>query len=127
MPSGVPPQSIYVYQMGYSWAGPDLTDVAGTSAVPYPMTEHCVKTAARVKAYEWAEANKNADNPRGAGADYRFLIQAAQAEYKDQLHEIRSLDRDIYDAWTNTMQRFINIGVVATFDPATGTVQSRNL
>lgn len=121
------PQSIYVYQFGYSWGGPDLTDIPGTSAVPYPMTEHCVKTLGRVKAFEWAEANKNAENPRGAGADFRFLMDAANKEYQGQLHEIRSLDRDIYDAWTNTMNRFINIGVVSTFDPATGTVQSRNL
>ena len=121
------PQSIYVYQMGYSWAGPDLTDTAGQSAVPYPMTEHCVKTLGRVKAYEWAEANKDASNPRGAGADFRFLMDAANKEYKDQLHEIRMIDRDIYDANYVAMQRFINIGVVATFDPATGTVQSRNI
>ena len=121
------PQSIFVYQVGYSWAGPELTDTPSLSAVPYPMTEHLIKTAARVKAYETAEANKNAANPRGAGADYRFLMQSAQAEYQAQLREIRSIDRDIYDAWTVQMNRFTNIGVVATFDPATGTVASRNL
>ena len=121
------PQSIYVYQAGYSWAGPELTDDPALNAVPYPMTEHVVKTLARVKAYEYAEANKTADNPRGAGADYRFLMQAAKAEYDAQIHEIRSLDRDIYDAWKYQMQRFTNIGVVATFNPATGTVASRNM
>lgn len=121
------PQSIFVYQVGYSWAGPDLTDVPNTSAVPYPMTEHCIKTLARVKAYEFAEANKNAANPRGAGADYRFLMQSAMAEYSAQLKEIRSIDRDIYDAFYVQMNRFTNIGVVATFDVATGTVMSRNL
>lgn len=121
------PQSIFVYQVGYSWAGAELTDIPNTSAVPYPMTEHCIKTLARVKAYEFAEANKNAANPRGAGADYRFLMQSAMAEYSAQLKEIRSIDRDIYDAWSIVMNRFTNIGVVATFDPATGTVMSRNL
>ena len=121
------PQSVYVYSVGYSWAGPDLTDIPSQSAVPAPMTEHVVKTLARVKAYEWAEANKNESNPRGAGADYRFLMQAAMAEYKDQIKEIRSIDRDIYDAWNRQMQRFTNIGVISTFNPATGTVQSRNL
>lgn len=121
------PQSVYVYQVGYSWAGPELTDDPALLAVPAPMTEHVVKTLARVRAYEWSEANKTADNPRGAGADYRFLMQSAMAEYKDQIKEIRSLDRDIYDAWNRQMQRFTNIGVVATFNPATGTVASRNL
>ena len=121
------PQSIFVYQVGYSWKGPELTDIPNTPAVPTPMTEHLVKTLARVKAYEWAEANKNEANPRGAGADFRFLMQGALAEYKDQLHEIRSIDRDIYDAWQIVMKRYTNIGVVATFDPSTGTVMSRNL
>ena len=121
------PQSVYVYSVGYSWGGPDLTDIPSIPAVPAPMTEHVVKTLARVKAYEYAEATKNADNPKGAGADYRFLMQSAMAEYKDQIHEIRQIDRDIYDAWNRQMQRFTNIGVVATFDAATGTVQSRNL
>ena len=121
------PQSVFTYTVGYSWKGPEMTDVPSQSAVPTPISEHLVKTLARVKAYEWAEANKNADNPRGAGADFRFLMQSAMAEYKDQLHEIRSIDRDIYDAWYVQMNRFTNIGVVATFNPATGTVMSRNL
>ncbi len=121
------PQSIFVYQVGYSWEGPELTDVPSQSAVPYPITEHLIKTAARIKAYEFAEANKNAANPRGAGADYRFLMQSAQAQYKDQLKDVRSTDRDVYDSWSRQMQRFTNIGVIATFDPATGTVASRNL
>ena len=121
------PQSIFVYQVGYSWAGPNLTDIPNTSSVPYPITEHAIKTLARVKAYEWAEANKNQSNPRGQGADYRFLMQSAMAEYSAQMKEIRSIDRDIYDAWSIQMQRFTNIGVISTFDPATGTVMSRNL
>jgi len=121
------PQSIYVYQVGYSWDGPDLTNLPNQEAVPFPMTEHLVKTLARVKAYEYAEANRDPSYPRGSGADYRFLMSAAQDQYKDQLKEIRSKDRDIYDAWSNQMKRFTNIGIVATFNPATGTVQSRNL
>ena len=121
------PQSIFVYQVGYSFGGPDLTDIPGSPAVPYPMTEHCVKALGRVKAYEWAEANKSPDNPRGQGADYRFLMDAAMKMYQGQLKEIRMLDRDIYDAWYVQMNRFTNIGVVATFNPATGTVMSRNL
>ncbi len=80
-----------------------------------------------MKSYEWAEANKDPAYPRGAGANYQFLMQAATAEYEKQLHEIRSIDRDIYDSWSKQMQRFTNIGIVATFDSSTGTVQSRNL
>ena len=76
------PQSVFVYQVGYSWEGPEFTDIPSESAVPEPITEHLVKTLARIKAYEWAEANKSADNPRGAGADFRFLMQSAMVEYK---------------------------------------------
>lgn len=119
------PQSIFVYQVGYSWDGADLVNLSDT--LPAPITEHLLKTGARIKAYEWAEANKNQSNPRGAGADYRFLMESAAAQYKDQLKEIRSKDRDAYDAWSIVMNRFTNIGVVATFDPSTGTVMSRNL
>lgn len=121
------PQAVYTYTVGYSWTGPDLTDTPNSPAVPSPITEHLVKTLARVKAYEWAEANKSAENPRGAGANYQFLMQSAMAEYSAQLKEIRSIDRDIYDAWSTVMTRFTNIGVIATFNPATGTVMSRNL
>ena len=121
------PQAVYTYTVGYSWLGPELTDVSGQSAVPNPMTEHLVKTLARVKAYEWAEANKSQDNPRGSGADYRFLMQSAQTAYASQLKEVRMIDRDIYDAYYTQMKRYTNIGVVATFDPTTGTVMSRNL
>lgn len=119
------PYTVYTYTVGYSWGGPDIS--APSDTLPFPMTEHVVKTLARVKAYEWAEANKSAANPRGAGADFRYLMSAAQAQYKDQIKEIRMIDRDIYDAWYTTMKRYTNIGVVATFDPTTGTVMSRNL
>jgi len=121
------PQSIFVYQVGYSWQGPELTNTPGVTATPYPITEHLVKALARVKAYEWAEANRDPAYPRGNGADYKFLLSAAATSYQDQLREIRRTDRDIYDAWSKQMQRYTNIGVVATFDPATGTVMSRNL
>jgi hypothetical protein len=118
------PQAQYAYSTWYSWDGPDLVNPSDT--VPYPITEHVVRTLARVKAYEWAEANKDPANPRGSGADYRFLMGAANAEAKEQLKEIRSLDRDRVDMWYSTLTRIQGYGYPATFNPATGMVNARN-
>lgn len=119
------PQAQYAYQLWYTWKGPGLT--APTDTLPYPMTEHCVKALARVKAYEWAEANKDAANPRGAGADFRFLMGAAQSEHDTQIKAIRLLDRDRVDMWKAKMTRLTGFGPIATFDPSTGEVMTRNM
>ena len=119
------PQSQYAYQTWFSRAGADLT--LPTDTPPYPITEHVIKTLARVKAYEWAEANKDPQNPRGSGADYRFLMGAAAAEAKAELREIRSMDRDRVDMWYSQMTRQVSTGVVATFDPSTGMLSTRNM
>ena len=118
------PQSQYAYQTWYSRAGADLVNPSDT--LPYPITDHVVRMLARVKAYEWAEANKDPMNPRGHGADFRFLIGAAAKEAAGLLHEIRMLDRDRVDMWKSTMTRIAGLGPVATFDPSTGRVMSRN-
>lgn len=119
------PQAQYVYQTFYTRKGADLTLPSDT--LPYPITEHLIKAKARVKAYEWAEANKDPSNPRGVGADYRFLVGVAQAEYDAELKEIRLLDRDRVDMWKSQMSRITGYGPVATFDPSTGIVMSRNM
>ena len=118
------PQSQFAYQTWYSWMGPDL--VNPTDTLPFPITEHLVRTLARVKAYEWAEANKDPANPRGQGADWRFLMGAAEEQGKAQLKEIRSLDRDRYDAWYSVMTRVQGYGYPATFNPQTGLVSANN-
>ena len=119
------PQAQYSYQTWYTWKGPDLVNPGDT--LPYPITEHVVKAFARVKAYEWAEANKDAANPRGAGADFRFLLSSANAQAMEQLKELRLLDRDRVDMWTSQMTRITGFGPIATFDPATGEVMTRNM
>lgn len=119
------PQAQYAYQYWYSWAGPDL--VNPTDTVPYPITEHCIKALARVKAYEWAAANVDASNPRGAGADFRFLMGAAKAQADEQMKELRLLDRDRVDMWNARMTRNYGYGQVATFNPGTRRVMSRNM
>lgn len=119
------PQAMYSYQTWYTYSGPEL--VNPSDILPHPISESTLKTLARVKAYEWAEANRDTNNPRGKEADYRFLIGAASKEYEDSIHECRMLDRDLLDAWKATMTRLSGLGPVATFDPSTGTVMSRNM
>jgi len=119
------PQAQYVYSTWFSRMGPDLTNPSDT--LPFPITESLVKAMARVRAYEWCEGNKDSANPRGNGADFRFLIGAAQAQAQSQLKEIRSMDRDRVDMWRSTMTRISGVRAVSTFDPATGMVSSRNM
>jgi hypothetical protein len=118
------PQAKFAYQTWFTRMGADL--VNPTDTLPFPISEHIVKCLARVKAYEWAEANKDAQNPRGAGADFRFLMGAAAKEGAAQLKEIRSLDRDRVDMWYSVMSRVQGYGYATTFNPATGMVSSNN-
>jgi len=119
------PQTQFAYSTWYMRDGSDL--VNPTDTVPFPITEHLIKTLARVKAYEWAEANKDAANPRGAGADFRFLMGAAAKEAGAQLKNIRSEDRDRVDMWYSVMSRVSGYGYPATFNPETGLVTARNV
>lgn len=118
------PQNQYAYQTWYARAGADLVNLSDT--LPYPITEHVVKTLARVKAYEWAEANKDPRNPRGSGADFRFLLGAAAKEGAGMLKELRMLDRDRVDMWYSQMTRVQGYGYSTTFNPQTGMVNSNN-
>lgn len=118
------PQAQFAYQTWFTRLGEDLVNLQDT--LPFPITEHVVKALARVKAYEWAEANKDPMNPRGNGADFRFLMGAAAKEAAAQLKEIRSLDRDRVDMWYSVMSRVQGYGYATTFNPATGMVSSNN-
>lgn len=119
------PQAQYAYQTWGTRQGAALVNLSDT--LPYPITEHVVKTLGRVKAYEWAEANKDPRNPRGAGADYRFLMGAAAKEGAAQLKELRMQDRDAVDLWNTTMTRIKGYGYPTTFNPSTGAVIANNL
>ena len=86
-----------------------------------------MKSLARVKAYEWSEANKDQRNPRGSGADFRFLMGAVAKEAAAQLKELRMQDRDAVDMWNSTMTRTKGYGYPTTFNPSTGAVIANNL
>ena len=117
------PQNRYLYQAWYLWSGPDL--VLPTDTLPYGIPESMVKARARYRCYEQAEANKDAANPRGAGADYRFLMGAADKQYGAELKQARLEDRDRIDIFNSTLHRFKGGPAPVTYDPATRGVRAQ--
>src|SRR5574337_28055 len=97
------PENQFLYQAWYERFGADL--VLMTDERPNPISESTVKARARVRAYEQAEANKNPSNPRGAGADFRFLMKEAQATYDWHVKQCRLRDRDACEMFFRTMRR----------------------
>ncbi len=75
--------------------------VNDTDTLPNAVGEDVVVEGAKIKAYEWAEANKG-DMPRNQGSDFRFLIGNSQAEFKRLWHEYRKDDRERVDNWFTT-------------------------
>ena len=117
------PQNQYLYFTWYLWGGPEIVNLS--DELPSGIPESMVKARARARCYEQAEANKNPDSPRGAGADFRFLIGDAMAQYKAELRQARNEDRDKVDIFITTMHRFRGGPAPTTFNPATGGVLSQ--
>ena len=97
------PQNQYLYFAWFTRFGADLVNLDDT--LPVGIPESMVKARARARCYEQAEANKDPQNPRGAGADFRFLMGAANAQYGSELKFARLRDRDKVDLFKTTMTR----------------------
>lgn len=117
------PQNQYLYQAWYLSWGPSL--VNPMDELPIGIPESMVKARARYRYYEQAEANKDPRNPRGAGADFRFLMGAADKQYASELKQARLEDRDSCDTFVSTMHRFRGGPAPVTFDPATGGIRAQ--
>lgn len=91
------PLSVLPYTFAYIYRGPQLISPGDT--VPYPITESMVLWRAKESAYLWKEAQKGENIERGSGADYKFLSQAAAAEYKKKKKDIAARDRDLVDLY----------------------------
>lgn len=94
------PVTPFTYQCYGIRRGTDLT--LPTDTLPYQIGEDLVMARAKYYAYQWAEANKDM-TPRAAGPDFKFLMQAANAEYKAYLTRYRKDDRE---AVTTYMSKF---------------------
>ena len=103
--------------------GDDLVNL--DDSLPDGIPESLVKARARARIYEQAEANKNPANPRGAGADFRFLLGEANKTFGRELKQARLEDRDKCDLFFTTMHRFRGGPAPTTYDPATGGVMSQ--
>lgn len=118
------PTAVYCYQRFWERFGADL--VNPTDTLPFPITEQLVKARARVRAYEQAEANKDPLNPRGTGADFRFLMGAAMKQYEDELKRARLVDRDRIDMFFTTMTRFGAPAPLPFYNQQTGVLNISN-
>lgn len=117
------PQSQYLYQAWFLRFGADLVNLSDT--LPIGIPESLVKAKARARCYEQSEANKDPQNPRGAGADFRFLLGAALKQYETELRMTRLRDRDRVDIFVTKLRRVPAGPAPATFDPATGGIRSQ--
>lgn len=67
--------------------------------LPYPLTEELVKFRAYQEAALWKESQKGDDMERGSGTNWQFLWKAHQEEYKDDLRQIRIMDRHLIELY----------------------------
>lgn len=119
------PSSQIVYQSWYEWEGPDLVNDSDT--LPDPISEILVKSKALVDAYGSAEANRDPANPRGSGADFRFLVGQYQSMYATELQNCRVNDRERVSMFSAQMSRVGSPAPFSTFNPATGVLNVSNL
>lgn len=99
------PLSILPYSFHYVFRGPQLVNPSDT--VPYPLTEEVVIEQARVQSYLWKEAQKGENIERGAGADYKFLAQAAEKVYQRKIKPLKIVDSGLLELYLNKFRRDI--------------------
>ncbi len=102
------PLSVWPYTIAYLRRGALLSLPADT--VPVPLTEKLVKYKAREAICLWREAQKGDNLQRGSGADWKFLAQAAAAEYAREKKIIADRDRDMVALYWNRFVRDAAIG-----------------
>jgi hypothetical protein len=96
------PLSVLPYSFSYERRGDLLVKPADT--LPSPLTESMVKWKTREVAFLFKEAQKGDGVKRGEGADWRFLAQAAAAEYEKVRKTVAARDRDLIDLY---FKRFV--------------------
>lgn len=89
------------YQLFGIRNGLDLS--ARNDELPWPITEEVVVELAKVAAYEWAEANKEAEGQ--GGPDFKFLMGKAQTKYNELMADVRKQDRELIDNFFRSRNR----------------------
>ena len=88
-------QLSYTFMCQCNWPALSLP----TDTLPYPLTEELVKERARETIALWKEENKGDEMERGSGANWMFLVKAHHEEYKEQLKQIRIMDRHLMELY----------------------------
>jgi hypothetical protein len=70
-----------------------------TDTLPYPLTEELVKQRTYEMVALFKEASKGDEMERGSGANWQFLAKAHHEEYKDDLRQIRIMDRHLMELY----------------------------
>jgi hypothetical protein len=70
-----------------------------TDTVPYPLTEGLLKHRTYETVALWKESQKGDEMERGSGANWQFLVKAHHEEYKDDLRQIRIMDRHLMELY----------------------------
>jgi hypothetical protein len=78
--------------------------VNATDTLPYPLSEELVKFRTYQVLALWQESQKGTDIERGAGANWQFLWGANKEEYKDDLRQIRIMDRHLMELYFQKAQ-----------------------
>lgn len=91
------------YSFAYKRRGPLLVNQADTP--PYPLTEELLTWRAKEVLYQYKEAQKGEQVQRGMGADWKFLSQAAAAEYKEVLKKVRAIDANLHSEFVTRKHR----------------------
>ena len=97
------PLSVLPYTFSYLRRGPLLVNNSDT--IPWPLTEELVLWRAKEVAFLRKESQKGEELKRGSGADWRFLSQAANAEYKGLLKDAKRKDEDLMPVYFHRFVR----------------------
>lgn len=108
----------FTYQCYSMRSGVPLVNPGDT--LPPNIDEELVVARARVRAYEWAEANKDMV-PRSTGPDFKFLMGQAESIYKDLLIKYRRQDREFIDNWRVVLGPTLYARGMGYYNTITGT------
>jgi hypothetical protein len=107
----------YTFMCQCNW--PALVNNSDT--VPYPLTEELVKFRTYQEIALWKEASRGDDMERGSGANWQFLWKAHQEEYKDDLRQIRIMDRNLIELYFTKARMNIPFNAGEPFTNTNGT------
>jgi len=99
------PHILSIWPLSFTFKRRGMLLVNPSDTVPYPLTEEVVTFRAKEVLYQYKEAQKGEHIQRGSGADWKFLSEAARAEYKECLKKIRAIDANLHRDFLTKQKR----------------------